>query len=134
MKISTLMKDYIQNEDAKSRSVERRLLPESFMVQSSLPLQVHKNEWAFLTDDGLERLNRTYEFDSLSQRSLFIEELLAAEERSGHHAEITISGKRVTVEVWTHDLDKVTELDKEYASDCDTLYNDISLIRFNDEY
>tara|TARA_B100001094_G_C18115747_1_gene763907 strand:+ start:559 stop:963 length:405 start_codon:yes stop_codon:yes gene_type:complete len=134
MKISTLMKDYIQSESVRSRSVGRKLLPESFMVQSDLPLQPHKNEWVFLDSDGPERLSRTYKFDSLHQRSLFIEELLSAEEKSGHHAKITISGKKVTVEVWTHDLDKVTELDKEYASECDTLYNDVSLIGFSDEY
>jgi len=128
------MKDYIQQEDKRNQSVGRHLLPESFMVQNDLPLQAHKNEWTFLNDAGPERLSRSYEFNNLQQRSLFIEELMAAEESSGHHAKITISGKMVTVEIWTHDIDKVTELDKEYASNCDVMFDDISLIGFSDEY
>ena len=70
----------------------------------------------------------------MSQRALFIEELMSLEEESAHNAKITIEGLQVTVEVWTHDVNQVTELDQEYASDCDILYKDISLIRFSDEY
>ena len=129
MKLSTLMKDYIGQSLLTESKVHDGLLPESFMGNSDLPLHPYKREWSLLS--GPERLIRTYTFKDLRQRSLFIEELMSAEESHGHHAKITILGYEVTVEVWTHDIDSVTELDKEYSSMCDELFNDVSLIGFD---
>jgi pterin-4a-carbinolamine dehydratase len=75
-----------------------------------------------------ERLARSYMFNSLRQRSLFLEELLNEELRTGHFAKIIVEGKQVVVEVWTHDLERVTELDKEYATTCDVIYKDVMLM------
>jgi pterin-4a-carbinolamine dehydratase len=45
-----------------------------------------------------------------------------------HSGKITIDGLDVLIEVYTHDLEKVTELDKEYASYCDDVFNDVQLV------
>ena len=55
------------------------------------------------------------------------------EEKTNHFAKITIEGHDVTVEVWTHDLERVTELDTEYAKSCDEIYDDVVLVRFSYE-
>ena len=131
MKISTLMREYIEYGDERAEAVRNRLLPESFgSLSSDLPVVPATNDWSLAYKP--ERLHRTFTFQSLQQRSLFLEELMAAEEAHNHFAKITIEGLDVTVEVWTHDLGMVTELDKEYAQNCDVLYNDVSLIRFDD--
>lgn len=127
MKISTLMKEYIDREETESRVVGRRLLPESLLDFQSMPIvPSSQNEWMLY--DAPERLARQYTFSSHDHRNTFISELLSHEGSTGHEAKITIEGMSVTVEVWTHDLERVTELDKEYAGFCDVLYDDVSLL------
>jgi len=133
MKISDLMKDYLDTHSEKQRGINRRLLSESFTdVHIDLPVSPVENKWTLAS--APERLLRKYEFKSIEQRSMFIEEVLSLEESSGHFAKITIEGLSVLIEVWTHDLNRVTELDKEYASDCDVLFSDVSLIGFKESY
>lgn len=128
MKISTLMKEYIDRGESESRGHGRRLLPESLIDFQSVPIvPSSQNEWEVY--DHPERLGRTYKFSSHYHRNTFVTELLSQEEMVGHEAKITIEGMRVTVEVWTHDIERVTELDKEYADFCDTLYSDVSLMK-----
>tara|TARA_B100001094_G_C18184556_1_gene802934 strand:- start:1977 stop:2375 length:399 start_codon:yes stop_codon:yes gene_type:complete len=132
MKIGSLMKEYIEKNDRRSRKIGHSLLPEAFALQHDLPVETASNEWAFVGSP--DRLKRVYTFENLSQRGMFLEELQELEERTGHYGKITIEGLEVGVEVWTHDLNRVTELDKEYAGSCDDFYKDVSLIRFGHEY
>ena len=133
MRVSALMKEYFDSQAQAESRAGKQLLPESFgSLSAELPVAPESTDWSLQYDP--ERLHRTYIFDSISQRSLFVEELMSLEEVSSHHAKITIEGLKVTVEVWTHDVERVTELDQEYAADCDVLYKDISLIGFNNEY
>lgn len=125
MKVSMLMKEYIDSEDRRARARHNGLLPESFHAHS-MPIQVVENNWSVLSEP--ERLARKYTFNNLEQRSHFLNELFAEEDASGHFAKITIEGHDVLIEVWTHDLDRVTELDQELASLCDDFYNDARLI------
>ena len=130
MKISALMKEYIDSKSQNENRLSSRLLSETFgSVSADLPIAPAATDWSLQYEP--ERLHRVYEFGDISQRTMFVEEIMALEERTGHYAKLTIEGTRVTVEVWTHDLDRVTELDQEYAGECDTLYNDVSLIRFD---
>ena len=72
-----------------------------------------------------ERLCRTYEFSDRGSARSFINELMEHEDRVNHHAEIRCKGPAVTVEVYTHGVDCVTELDKEYANEAELIYNDV---------
>ena len=126
MKIGTLMKEYIERADERDHTRNRGLIPEVLHSFRDVPVVAVENNWAVL--EAPERLSRTYKFKSLEQRSIFLEELLNEESRTGHFAKITIEGKTIRVEVWTHDLDRVTELDKEYSEMCDVLYRDIILM------
>tara|TARA_Y100000310_G_scaffold318720_1_gene373115 strand:+ start:206 stop:610 length:405 start_codon:yes stop_codon:yes gene_type:complete len=71
------------------------------------------------------RLSKTFHFESLGNEIRFVTELLEYQEEIQHHALITIDGSAVTIEVWTHDLEDVTELDREYAAEADAAYADI---------
>jgi pterin-4a-carbinolamine dehydratase len=127
MKISTLMKEYIDRSDSVSHNYAQRLIPESLKSFQNVPIvPSSQNEWTL--HDHPERLVRLYTFGSHYHRNMFIDEILTREEETGHEAKITVEGMSVTVEVWTHDVERVTELDQEYAGFCDTLYNDVSLI------
>ena len=128
MKISTLMKEYLENSHRVERAYNKNLLPESFHHVQDLPVLPSREEWVVL--ESPSRLARTYNFQNVDSRNAFLGEVLEAEASHGHYGKVTMDGLEVTVEVWTHDLDMVTELDKEYARDCDAVFRDISLMKF----
>jgi len=132
MKIGTLMKEYMEDLENRSRYSSASLLPESLRASADVPIIAKENVWS--VQPNPERLTRKFVFQSTQHRALFIEELLSEEERTGHFGKITIDGLEVTVEVWTHDIDRVTELDHEYAGSCDQMYDDVSLVGFNNEW
>lgn len=74
-------------------------------------------------------LRRTYEFRDSRTVSDFLSEIMAHEHDTGHHGKITCEFPFVTVEVRTHDLDDVTELDQTYARACDHIYTDVNSYR-----
>lgn len=129
MDIRSLMNDYLNECDVRAKS-KASINVHGLIRESTLPLQVVSNVWEVADDP--ERLCRKFSFDSLDKRALFIEHLTEIEQKTQHFAKITIEGYDVTIEVWTHDVNRVTELDKEYASDCDSVYDDVTLIGFTD--
>ena len=70
-------------------------------------------------------LIKTYRFISNELRNNFIRQLLAHEENVGHHATMSIQFETVTLTLKTHDVDQITELDKEYAKYSDELFKDV---------
>ena len=46
------------------------------------------------------------------------------EDEVQHHAEITIRYKTVTVVVWTHTLNDITDMDREYVRMANEIYKD----------
>ena len=73
-----------------------------------------------------ERLSRVYVLDSKSRLADFISEVLSFEARINHSGTIKISGNEVTIEVYTHDINRITNLDREYAESVDAIYYDVS--------
>ena len=116
--VSSLLREYFDLEMAPNHprefSIDTRSLP---VVTSS------KSKW--FTKDSPERLCRTFEFKSRGEARAFINELMDHEDDCKHHAEIRVQGSNVSVEVYTHDLDCVTSIDKEYANEAEAIYNDV---------
>ncbi len=130
MDITSLMRKYMDECDDRSKTLTRAGIPGILRESSELPLEAVEESWKVVQKP--ERLARKFTFDSLQQRTLFMEYLLEVEEKNQHFAKITIEGLDVTVEVYTHDIQRVTELDKEYAGTCDSIYDDVMLVRFTD--
>ena len=121
--LRTLMKDYLgEQKDGPVYDFLPRVISES----NDLPVVPEDGSWVSKLEP--ERLAKKFSFSDVSTRNLFVTEMLDYESSTGHHANILVSGLQVIVEVWTHDVDAVTELDGEYASHCDLVYDDISLI------
>ena len=90
-----------------------------------LPVAVSKSEWMVVNDGEVERLTRVFSFDDPKMVKDFVTHLIFEQEDMGHHARIIIEGGDVKIETHTHDVNEVTELDKELADFCDDLYRDI---------
>jgi len=77
------------------------------------------------TVDSPKRLHKAYKFISNELRNAFVEGLFDYEKKVGHNAKLTVEEYKVTLDVYTKDIDQVTELDKEYAQYADVLFKDI---------
>jgi pterin-4a-carbinolamine dehydratase len=108
-------------------------LHEEYIVQAGRPLEfggmpvkAKEPEAPILPMDRWREVDgalyKTYRFRRTSDRNTFVMQLLAYESTTEHNAELRIERDVVDVKVQTHDLGKVTEIDKEYARYADILF------------
>jgi len=122
--LKSLMENYFDN--STTRKVRPAFLKEIKGTHDlDLPITADKSSWVVSSDP--ERLMRIFEFPSIDLRNYFLSELLAYEQEFAHYAKICAEGTEVIIEVYTHDLMRVTELDKEYANQCDVIFEDLKL-------
>ena len=119
MNLSLLMREYL-NESTKSE-IQNSLFGK---MSSEFPVEVEKKpEWE--TVQNPTRLKRKFQFKESKQVAQFIFEVLQYETDMGHNGSILIESKNVTVEVYTHTVDDITELDVEYAQELSQIYSDV---------
>jgi len=112
MQISDLMHDYFSGNNVQNiinlESGPRQSCPEWEIVNSP------------------ERLLKDYSFNSRDHVFEFLRQLFLFEDNAYHHARITTENTSVRIEIYTHDIEKVTELDTDYAKVADQVYSDIT--------
>ena len=121
MKVSSLMKEYFNREEPEMEFDVSRLGLHK-MKPGALPVAPSSTSWKMVKSPN--RLMKTYKFDSFEFFIAFLDELLRYQESLQHHAKLTVQDREVIVEVWTHTVDDVTEMDQEYAKTCDSIYSD----------
>ena len=97
-------------------------------VSQTLPI-LPKNRWIL---ENKRKLRNHLTFNTISQRNVFISQLLQYEAEKVHFAEIEISDLDVKVCIFTKNLESITELDKEYAKFVDVLYKDVMYVPEHD--
>lgn len=95
----------------------------NLLESSSLPIHPRTFDWKLLEDP--ERIGKRFEFSNFKIMFSFVLNLLKHQEEIGHHAEIYLSHRAVSIELFTHDVNSVTEIDLEFARFCDDLFNDV---------
>ena len=126
MKLNELMQGYLSEGQPRVDPLESIIPPNILHENIELPVQPLESKREI--KEGPERLARTFSFDNLASRNWFVSEILENEKSNKHYAKILISGLEVKIEINTHDLNRVTELDQEYASYCDEVMGDIDFI------
>jgi len=106
-----------------------------FLVENSsplpqfLPLDASNDDVKRFSEwEVVESPNRLIKDYSLLDRNavkVFVAGLLQFEDTVGHHAKIVVENIDVRVEVYTHDVNDITELDTEYAQYADLLFADV---------
>lgn len=100
----------------------------SATVKPAVPIDVKKKLPIKPTEAWISHSNflkKTFVFEDLHSRNSFLYQLLAYEQEKNHSAEIFIKEKSVTIATSTLDLQKVTELDREYARSADLIYREV---------
>lgn len=101
------------------------------MTLAKLPISPLKSEAPIIPMDRWElkgdpqALVKKFTFRRMTDRTLFINQVLLYEEETNHNATIVIDGENVYVRVLTKHLDQVTEVDREYASFVDSAFKDV---------
>ena len=87
------------------------------------PVNVDRNgNWKVL--ESPNRLSKMFKFEEESKFNAFIIDLLELQSTSAHHGRITVQYPKIKVEVWTHTLMDITEIDIEWSRKVDAIYGD----------
>lgn len=62
-----------------------------------------------------KRLTKIFKFSSEGSFNSFVMDVLEHQSETGHHGRITIQYPQVKIEVWTHTLNDITDVDFEWA-------------------
>ena len=112
-KLSRIMEGYLASAQVPSEPPIRAREPE--------PVILPTERWVL---EDRKRLRKTYKFDAVGQRNLFVSLLLGMENESGHSGELSITKDSVKIVLGSFE-DPITDLDKEYAKSADLIYRDV---------
>ena len=122
--VMKLMKEYFKPEDDSAGvRFENEILSKGLLLERNLPVQPTKVKWTI--EEGPERFVRRFQFDGRRRLIDFVNDVLRFEDEIGHHGEMRINYDAIDLSVHTHNLEKITELDREYIHEIDKLYQDV---------
>ncbi len=119
-----MMSSYFGDEPASSTVISTLFDPSTLCP--SVPIVAYSPTWEIVSDPN--RLAKTYVFEDQGSLKLFVEDLLGYQSDVDHFAKMIIENLNVVVEVYTHDINDITELDQEFAVATDEIYNDIQQV------
>lgn len=118
-KISHILSEYF---DEKSKSMSDSSIG---LLNESAPMPVSPQACRWTIHESPERFSREFKFQNKARVADFVREILVYEQSFGHDGTIKIDGTNVVVEVYTHDINRITELDQEYTKQVDHIYEDV---------
>jgi len=99
------------------------------MTFGNLPVEPQEAEVPVVAVERWRSLDgcmfKTYKFRRPSDKLDFVMGLLSYEQEVGHHARMTIEEDTVSLMLTTKNVDRITELDKEFAKFADTHFHDV---------
>ena len=90
---------------------------------SSCPVIPSEGIWETVSDPT--RFQKKFEIPSQQELVAFVNEVLAYQNNVQHHGKITIDANSVMIEVYTHDVNTVIEIDQEYIHEVDNIFLDV---------
>jgi len=94
-----------------------------------LPIEATTTEWEEVSDFYKTSLVRTFTFDRDKHLRFFVNEILKTAEETMHYPLLNIEKSRVQVELYTHDINEVSEQDLKMAKFIDEIFDDIKFIQ-----
>lgn len=99
------------------------------MTFGALPIEAREAEAPLMAVERWREVDhalvKRYRFRRDGDRDRFLFSLLEYEREVRHNATIVIEADTVALRLTTHDVDRVTELDKEYARFADACFRDV---------
>ena len=124
IQVTKLMREYFEPENVCSGgSPEDKIFSRSLILEKNLPVQPTKVKWT--VEEGPERFVRRFQFDDRRRLIDFINDVHQFEDEIEHHGEMRIKYDVVDLSVHTHNIERITELDREYIAEIDKIYHDV---------
>lgn len=114
--VSNLLTEYFQNDVSTKQAIKRNPC-------QSTPVEVTPIAWEVHTNP--ERFSKIFVFTTRKRMTDFVNEVLMLEDEMNHHGLVKIVNNEVTVEVYTHTINRITNLDREYTQNIDFIYRDV---------
>ena len=110
------------------------LLPSMRLSKPIVPSQrvvpiVPQDSWVQLSDGDVRFIEKTYTFESLMERNLFIVDAIEVETEHKHCSVMTINELSVSVRLFTRNVNVPTDVDKLLATYLDEVYSDVTFSR-----
>tara|TARA_Y100000592_G_C5286308_1_gene228693 strand:+ start:118 stop:546 length:429 start_codon:yes stop_codon:yes gene_type:complete len=98
------------------------------MTHSKLPVRAEEGNWSTFDYGEYQALTKEYNFASHDHMMYFINEVLRQSDRINHHPKLVIDHNKVSVDLYTKDINDITEADTELSRSIDEIFEDISYI------
>jgi 4a-hydroxytetrahydrobiopterin dehydratase len=93
-----------------------------------LPVEASKNEWSEDEDFYKRFLKRKFKFENHRHLRYFVSEVLKESDKMSHHPSLLITHDEVDVEIYTHDINDISERDLKLAKFIDEIYDDVKFM------
>lgn len=110
-----MMSDYFEDTHVPKK--------QSLLSEHTMPVSPVACNWVVHTSP--ERFYREFVFQNQSQVLAFVTEVLRYQKEVNHSGTQKIEDNKVSIEVYTHDVNRITELDQEYRQHVDFIYRDV---------
>ncbi len=95
-------------------------------MPDSLPVYASPSRVDWEVVESPRRLLKSYKFSSPEHRKRFLIEFMDEQDQMQHHARMTIDENEIHVEIYTKDLNSITESDHHLARLADLIFMDTS--------
>lgn len=112
-------KTAIAESAGPTQTIERMAGVVRVIHRDELPVEM---DWHTVEDP--RRLRRVIQLQDSETAKHFLGELIDYESECHHNGIVTLEGTRVTIEVYTQDINDITEADRVYANVVDSIYAD----------
>ncbi|UOG62390.1 4a-hydroxytetrahydrobiopterin dehydratase [Leptospira noguchii] len=79
------------------------------------------SDWEIKFQKEVPFLSKTFSFSTYLSGLEFVNSLAQIAERLNHHPDLFLSYRKVTVEIFTHSKNTITELDLRFAEECEKI-------------
>lgn len=93
-----------------------------------VPIDPEHSSWQIVSTNEKDSLQKVYKFSNSRHLRYFIDEMLKESDRMFHHIKIVIDALTAKVELYTHDINDVSELDIKLSKFADEVFEEINIV------
>ena len=93
-----------------------------------LPVEPDQSNWSEISDFEKTFIQRIFKFNNHKHLRYFVSEILTESDRMVHHPTLNVEKDTVTMILYTHDINDVSERDLELSKYADDVYDDVKFI------